>query len=102
MGASVRLSTIVRHEIGISSATMGVATAKLITPWDVPTYTAAETGRLVGLQPSRVRRSLRGYEYDVAERQTSTTRRVRQIPVIHRGDNETPFASFLDLVDLHS
>lgn len=79
---------------------MGAATAKLITPWDVPTYTVAETGRLVGLQASRVRRWLRGYEYDVEQRETSTTRRVRQVPVIHRGDNETPFASFLDLVDL--
>ena len=79
---------------------MGAATAKLITPWDVPTYTAAETGRLVGLQPSRVRRWLRGYEYDIAERETSTTRRVRQVPVIHRGDTDAPFASFLDLVDL--
>lgn len=79
---------------------MGAATAKLITPWDVPTYTAAETGRLVGLQPSRVRRWLRGYEYDLTERETSTTRRVRQVPVIHRGDSDAPFASFLDLVDL--
>lgn len=80
---------------------MRSATAKLITPWDVPTYTAAEAGRLVGLQPSRVRRWLRGYEYDVPERETSTTRRVRQVPVIHRGNAaDTPYASFLDLVDL--
>ena len=79
---------------------MGAATANLVMPWDVPAYTAAETGRLVGLQPSRVRRWLRGYEYDVAERETSTTRRVRQVPVIHRGDMDAPYASFLDLVDL--
>jgi uncharacterized protein (DUF433 family) len=79
---------------------MGIATAKLITPWDVPTYTAAEAGRLVGLQASRVRRWLRGYEYAVAERSTSTTRRVRQVPVIHRADTDTPYASFLDLIDL--
>jgi len=79
---------------------MGAATARRITPWDVPTYTAAEAARLVGLQPSRVRRWLRGYEYEITERETSTTRRVKQGPVIHRMDTDAPFASFLDLVDL--
>lgn len=79
---------------------MHSATATLLAPWDVPTYTAAEAGRLAGLQPSRVRRWLRGYEYEIAERETSTRRRVRQFPVIHRGDPDTPYASFLDLIDL--
>jgi uncharacterized protein (DUF433 family) len=79
---------------------MGTATAMLITPWDVPTYTAAETGRLVGLLPSRVRRWFQGYEYKLAEHGTSTSRRVRQVPVIHRGDADAPYASFLDLIDL--
>lgn len=79
---------------------MEAAAAKLLMPWDVPTYTAAETGRLVGLQPGRVRRWLRGYEYDVHQREASTIRRVRQIPVIRRDDTDAPYASFLDLIDL--
>lgn len=77
-----------------------MASAHLVSPWDTPTYTAAEAGRLVGLQASRIRRWLRGYEYDVPARENSTIRRVRQVPVIQRGDSAAPFASFLDLVDL--
>jgi uncharacterized protein (DUF433 family) len=66
-----------------------------IDPWDVPAYTAAEAGRLVGLRPERIRRWLQGYEYNY-----HGDRRIRQEPVIHRGVNDAPYATFLDLIDL--
>jgi DNA-binding transcriptional MerR regulator/uncharacterized protein (DUF433 family) len=63
--------------------------------WDLPTYSAAEAGRLVGLHPSRIRRWLRGYDYRYAAN-------VRyQRPVIRRrGARLGTYASFLDLIDL--
>ena len=80
---------------------MRSATARLMNPWDVPAYTAAEAARLAGVNAGRVRRWLRGYEYDAPRRQTDTTsRRVRRAPVVHRADADAPHASFLDLVDL--
>jgi uncharacterized protein (DUF433 family) len=69
-------------------------------PWDVPAYTAAEAGRLVGLRAERIRRWLQGYEYKYHSSNGSTDRRVRQAPVIYRGGTEAPFATFLDLIDL--
>ena len=62
---------------------------------DEPMYPSAEAGRLVGLSAFRVRRWLKGYEYEY-----DSTRR-HQPPVIRRTDREDiGFASFLDLVDL--
>jgi uncharacterized protein (DUF433 family) len=72
----------------------------LLEPWDVPAYTAAEAGRLVGLRAQRVRRWLQGYEYRYHPADGSTDRRIRQAPVIRRGDTDTPYATFLDLIDL--
>ena len=69
-------------------------------PWDVPAYTPAEAGRLVGLRAGRIRRWLQGYEYKYHPSDGSTDRRVRQAPVIHRGGTAAPFATFLDLIDL--
>jgi uncharacterized protein (DUF433 family) len=69
-------------------------------PWDVPAYTAAEAGRLVGLRAERIRRWLQGYEYRYHPSDGSTDRRIWQAPVIRRGENEAPYATFLDLVDL--
>ena len=58
-------------------------------------YPAAEAGRLVGLSSVRVRRWLKGYEYEY------DSERRHQRPVIRRrGIAETSFASFLDLIDL--
>jgi len=71
------------------------AVEALYNPLDEPMYPSAEAGRLVGLSAYRVRRWLKGYEYDYG-----STRR-HQPPVIHRAGTEgTTFASFLDLVDL--
>ena len=62
---------------------------------DRPSYPAAEAGRLVGLNPARVRRGLRGYDY----RHAGAVR--HQAPVVRRqGARRTSYASFLDLVDL--
>jgi uncharacterized protein (DUF433 family) len=72
----------------------------LLDPWDVPAYTAAEAGRLVGLRAERVRRWLQGYEYRYHPTDGSTDRRIRQAPVIRRGEVDTPHATFLDLIDL--
>ena len=69
--------------------------AKHQEAWDRPTYPAAEVGRLVDLNPTRVRRWLRGYDY------TYGAVRHHQAPVIHRqGTAGTTYASFLDLIDL--
>jgi uncharacterized protein (DUF433 family) len=69
-------------------------------PWDVPAYTAAEAGRMVGLRPERIRRWLQGYEYNYHATGDASDRRIRQEPVIHRGGNDAPYATFLDLIDL--
>lgn len=62
---------------------------------DEPMYPAAEVGRLVGLSSVRVRRWLKGYEYEY------DSERRYQRPVIRRkGTVGTSFASFLDLIDL--
>ena len=62
---------------------------------DRPSYPAAEAARLVGLNPARVRRWLKGYGY-------LHDGRVRhQRPVVRRtSTGSTSYASFLDLVDL--
>jgi len=58
-------------------------------------YPAAEVGRLVRLNSTRVRRWLKGYDY------TYESKRRHQGPVIRReGTKGTTYASFLDLVDL--
>ena len=58
-------------------------------------YSAPEVGQLVGVAPARVRRWLRGYQY---ARPNGT----RHQPALVTRDNanETPYASFLELVDL--
>ena len=62
---------------------------------DEPMYPAAEAARFVGLSAVRVRRWLKGYEYDY-----DSIRR-KQRPVIKlKGTIGTSYASFLDLVDL--
>jgi uncharacterized protein (DUF433 family) len=76
------------------------ASSSALHPWDAPAYTAAMAGRLVGLRPERVRRWLVGYEYDYAAAGEPVKRRIKKAPVVHRESDETPFASFLDLIDL--
>ena len=64
-----------------------------------PRYSPAETSRLVGMNPARVRRWLRGYHYEwgAAEERNRGTK----TPVICRHqDSDEPFASFLDLIEL--
>lgn len=64
-------------------------------PWDRAAYPAAEAARLVGMNSTRVRRWLRGYDYrygDDRRHQTAVLRR--------KGTAGTTYASFLDLVDL--
>jgi uncharacterized protein (DUF433 family) len=69
--------------------------------WDIPRYSPTEAAQLVSLRPERVTRWLRGYEYRYLAKDSSRSRTVRQKPVIHRsGAKASPYASFLDLVDL--
>lgn len=69
--------------------------------WDLPRYSPTETGRLVHVQPDRVRRWLRGYEYTYSPAGATGPRRIRKDPVVKRkGTAGSPYASFLDLVDL--
>ena len=69
--------------------------------WDTPRYSPAEAGRLTGLRSDRIRRWLRGYEYNYSPAGSSSSRRILKGPVVRRqGAAESPYASFLDLVDL--
>ncbi len=70
-------------------------------PRDVPTYAVTDAGRLVGLRPDRVRRWLLGYSYKYRPAGAGNEREVSRSPVLLRvGARSSPFASFLDLVDL--
>jgi hypothetical protein len=75
-----------------------------MTPPDylsAPAYSPMFAARLVNVRPERVRRWLRGYEYQYAPKATRVPVRRRQRPVGRRvGADSAPFASFLDLVDL--
>ena len=62
---------------------------------DQPMYGVTETARLVGLSPNRVRRWLKGYEYDYGSERRSQGPVVRQSVCA-----ESEYASFLDLIDL--
>lgn len=62
---------------------------------NAPSYSIAETSRLVDMNPWTVRRYLQGYEYDYINSRTV------QPPVIKSGNGDrTIYASFLDLIDL--
>jgi DNA-binding transcriptional MerR regulator/uncharacterized protein (DUF433 family) len=64
-------------------------------------YTTAEAARLTGLTPSRIRRWLRGYTYRYETRSDGDIRTGHSGPVVRRNaDEDTPYASFLDLMDL--
>jgi DNA-binding transcriptional MerR regulator len=68
---------------------------------DAPAYTVAEASRLAGLSENRTRRWLKGYEFSYPVGQSGVSVRRRQAPVIRRGRTAgTPYASFLDLIDL--
>ena len=66
-----------------------------------PLYSSALTARLAGVSKDRVRRWLRGYEYELESVTGNIPVRRHQAPVVrHEGEREGAFASFLDLVDL--
>lgn len=68
---------------------------------DRPAYSLAEASRLVSLRTGRVRRWLQGYTYQYESHAAHGTLLRRQGPIVKRaGTAESPFASFLDLVDL--
>lgn len=69
-------------------------------PWDTPMYTPADAGRLVQLHPDRVRRWLRGYGYTYTAGKKAELRHGHKEPVVKRVDDESPYATFLDLIDL--
>ena len=61
--------------------------------WEIPRYTIAEAGRIVGLSPGRVRRWLQGYSFHFDKKV------VEMGPVVTRL-SKSKYASFLDLMDL--
>jgi len=64
-------------------------------------YSQAMASRLVGLEPSRVRRWLRGYEYNYAPKTSAPKGRRRPSPLVRRrGALGSQYASFVDLIDL--
>jgi len=68
---------------------------------DAPAYTIAEASQLTGLSKDRTRRWLQGYDYSYLLSQSTAIIRRRQAPVVRRGRTAgTPYASFLDLIDL--
>jgi uncharacterized protein (DUF433 family) len=72
--------------------------------WDLyvaPIYEPTEAARLVRMSVSRVRRWLRGYEYRYSSGPGSDSSRRRQPPIVRRRDETgSPYASFLDLIEL--
>ena len=68
---------------------------ELIQEIDSPIYPSAEAGRLVNLSTTRVRRWLKGYDY-----QYDSQVRHQQAVIRRQGTKGTSYASFLDLVDL--
>jgi len=68
--------------------------------WDIPMYSSAMAGRLVGLTSGRVRRWLKGYEFAYSVG-AGEIRKRHQEPVVRPSRvRETGYASFLNLVDL--
>ena len=64
-------------------------------------YSPAMASRLVGLESSRVRRWLQGYEYTYAPKMSAAKGRRRQSPLVRRrGALGSQYASFVDLIDL--
>jgi uncharacterized protein (DUF433 family) len=67
--------------------------------WDIPMYSAPMVGRLIGLNVSRVRRWLMGYEYTYPVGPDSDLPKRHKEPVISR-KADSNCASFYDLIDL--
>jgi uncharacterized protein (DUF433 family) len=63
-------------------------------------YAPATAARLTGLEPSRVRRWLQGYEYTYAAKAADKSRRRQSPLVLREGALGSRYASFVDLIDL--
>lgn len=62
---------------------------------DAPSYSVAETSRLIQMPPWTIKRYLRGYKYGPVDYKTT------QPPVVKSGHSQkTIYGSFLDLIDL--
>ncbi len=66
---------------------------------DFPSYSIAETSRLVGISKGRVSRWLNGYEYEYIINNNITKSRIQEA-IIEKQPTEFVNASFLDLIDL--
>jgi uncharacterized protein (DUF433 family) len=70
-------------------------------PLDRPTYSPTAAGRLVGLNPDRVNRWLRGYQFTYSVGKNGLIRRSKKNGIVRRkGAAGSSYASFLDLIDL--
>ena len=68
--------------------------------WDIPLYSPTMAGRLVGLQPERVRRWIQGYRYAYSVKSKKEIQLGQKKPVVSRKDKGEKYASFLKLIDL--
>ena len=68
--------------------------------WDIPLYSPTMAGRLVGLQPERVRRWIQGYRYAYSVKSKKEIQLGQKKPVVSRKDKGEKYASFLELIDL--
>jgi len=71
---------------------------QLFQSLNAPTYSIAETSRLVGIPSWSVSRYLGGYEYKYFVREKMQER--QKPPIISQSEEKSNYASFLDLVDL--
>ena len=67
---------------------------------EAPLYYPHLAARLVGMTPGRVKRWLYGYEYSYEVPSTGKKTVRKKAPVVRGTDQETCYASFLDLIDL--
>ena len=74
---------------------------RILEVLDRQLYTPAFAARLVDLEPSRVRRWLRGYDYAYHSGRNKHPEKRHQAPVVRRSQTRGErYASFLDLIDL--
>jgi uncharacterized protein (DUF433 family) len=70
---------------------------EIINSLSSPAYTIAFTSRLTGITRWSVSRYLRGYEYVLDKKKKNRTYKP---PIVNQSEEDSTYASFLDLIDL--
>lgn len=80
---------------------LGLNREDIFSAWDIPMYSAPTVSRLIGLNVTRVRRWLMGYEYAYPAGSDFGFQKRHKGPVISRTEKaDSNCASFYDLIDL--